>query len=439
MGLQDFIVTPLLFLFILILLYKIRTRLTSSLTRKYFIPAFLLKVFGAFCLGVIYQFYYSGGDTFNYWQHGSYWVWKAVIDNPFQGLKMIFGNIKDPIHFEYFSQIWLKRSDSSLFMVKITSIIDIFTFHTYSATAIIFSLYSFSGVWAMFTCLSKLFPDATKYMVIAIFFVPSLILWGSGIMKDTLVMGALGWISWVLIEWLEFKKISFTKILILFFSFYVIFNLKLYILLSFVPAVFVWGYIKYLSKIKSIVFKILIAPTMFLFFGLIAFVGTSAIGEESDRYSLESIPEWSRTTAYDLRYWTGKNAGSGYSLGELDGTWLNMLSKTPAAINVTLFRPYIWEVSNPFMLLTAIESLIFLILTLRLVFFYTKTSRKLIEIPIVLFFLIFTLVFAFAVGVSTFNFGTLSRYRIPILPYFGVILAIGYSIIKTKRNSNKYA
>src|SRR5690606_35076418 len=42
--------------------------------------------------------------------------------------------------------------------------------------------------------------------------------------------------------------------------------------------------------------------------------------------------------------------------------------------------------------------------------------------PLVMFFLIFTIIFSFAIGVSTFNFGTLARYRIPMLPLFVFVL-----------------
>ena len=36
----------------------------------------------------------------------------------------------------------------------------------------------------------------------------------------------------------------------------------------------------------------------------------------------------------------------------------------------------------------------------------------------------FSISFAFAVGVSTFNFGTLVRYKIPLLPFFLVALVL---------------
>ncbi|HRA12632.1 MAG TPA: hypothetical protein PKX31_13225, partial [Chitinophagaceae bacterium] len=40
------------------------------------------------------------------------------------------------------------------------------------------------------------------------------------------------------------------------------------------------------------------------------------------------------------------------------------------------------------------------------------------------FCLVFTLIFAFAVGISSYNFGTLSRYKIPCLPFYAVALIV---------------
>src|ERR1051325_10348115 len=34
--------------------------------RRYFIPALTVKVFGAIFIGLLYAYYYKGGDTFNY-------------------------------------------------------------------------------------------------------------------------------------------------------------------------------------------------------------------------------------------------------------------------------------------------------------------------------------------------------------------------------------
>src|SRR3954463_6834325 len=37
--------------------------------RKYFIPALTVKILGSLFIGLIYTYYYGGGDTFNYFYH----------------------------------------------------------------------------------------------------------------------------------------------------------------------------------------------------------------------------------------------------------------------------------------------------------------------------------------------------------------------------------
>lgn len=142
------------------------------------------------------------------------------------------------------------------------------------------------------------------------------------------------------------------------------------------------------------------------------------IGKDDPRYSLDKIAITAQITAYDIGFYTGRDAGSTYSLGELDGTFSNLMGKFPQAVNVSLFRPYLWEVRNPLMLLSALESLVLLLLTVWVVFTCRFHLFQALRNPIVLFCLVFSITFAFAVGVSTFNFGTLARYKIPLIPFY---------------------
>ena len=113
-------------------------------------------------------------------------------------------------------------------------------------------------------------------------------------------------------------------------------------------------------------------------------------------------------------------------------TFSGMLKLVPAAVNVTLFRPYIWEVKNPLMMISSLEALTLLILT---VFVIAKARLKIfmfLKEPTVLFCLLFSLSFAFAVGVSTYNFGSLVRYKIPMMPFYSI--AIFYIMNYLKRD-----
>jgi hypothetical protein len=208
-----------------------------------------------------------------------------------------------------------------------------------------------------------------------------------------------------------------------------VYNIKIYILLTFLPAAIVWVFLANLDAIRSPVLKIMLAPFMISCAIVLGYFAMVKAGEDNAKYSLKNVAMTAKITAYDIGYYTGRDAGSGYSLGELDGTFGSMVRLSPQAINVSLFRPYLWEVKNPLMLLSALESFLLLSLCLYIIVKKNVSLLGAITNPNVLFALIFSISFAFAVGVSTFNFGTLVRYKIPLLPFFlvALILILHYS------------
>lgn len=376
-------------------------------------------------LGVIYQFYYDGGDTFNYFTHGSKWIWEAFWDEPALGISLLAssGGERTIETFLYSQHIWYYRDPNSYFIVRLTAFFDLITFHTYSATALFFASFSFSGLWALFSAISKKYPHRIKWLAISVLFFPSLIFWGSGILKDTVTIGALAWLTWSLIHIIEFNRRNWVYWVTGVVAIWVILLVKLYILICFLPMVFVWMYWKRILAIKSLVARILVAPVLLALFATMGLLSLIQVTEESKKYSLDSIAERAAITAYDIRYgWGARTQGEGgYSLGQLDGSWQSMIRLMPQAINVTLFRPYLWEVRNPLMLLSALESLVILALTVWFLV-YKKGLMDVLRDPFLLFCFLFALLFAFAVGVSTYNFGTLMRYKIPLIPFFLIVV-----------------
>ena len=206
MSSQDLLITPIYILLFTFIAFIIRPFVTSISNRKYFLPALWLKFFGAISLGIIYSFYYSGGDTFNFWNHGSKWIWEALLSQPSKGISLLFdeGGLHNTNTFEYSSKIWFYSQPSSYMIVRIAAFFDIFTYHTYSSTSLFFSVFSFSGSWAFLHALSKLYQP-NKWLALSILFVPSVIFWGSGILKDTITLGALGWLTHSLIHLIELR------------------------------------------------------------------------------------------------------------------------------------------------------------------------------------------------------------------------------------------
>ncbi len=436
MELRDFIVTPIIIILIYVIAYIVRAKLTNEVTRRYFIPSLTVKLIGAIALGLLYQFYYDGGDTFVYHTHGSRVIWEAFVNSPSLGLKLLFSNgTPGPGMWESSEKIWHFHDQKSFFIIRIATIFDLLTFSSYSATAALFATLSFIGGWMTFLTFYKKYPDVHKALAYSCLFVPSIIFWGSGILKDTVTLAFLGIATYCIDRLFIERKPHLGFLILLIISFYVILSVKIYILMSFLIAAIFWIFSGSFFRIRSTILKLMLVPIIGSLCLYVSYLGVKKIAEDDPLYSLEKLAETARVTAYDIHYWTGKNAGSGYTLGELDGSIGGILKLAPSAVNVSLFRPYIWEARNPLMLFSAVESLLTLLFTLYVIRKANVKFFKGLNSPETIFCLTFALIFAFGVGVSTYNFGTLVRYKIPLLPYYFVSLVL--ILYHSKRNSEE--
>jgi hypothetical protein len=421
--LRDLIVTPFLIVLVYVGAYLVYLRVTDDWTRRYFFPALTAKIVGALALGFVYQFYYNGGDTYNFHTHGSRHIWRAFMDNPETGFKLLFSNGK--MHsdvYEYASRIAFFRDAQSYVVIRIAAVFDLITFSSYSATAVLFSVVSFIGLWMLFRSFYELAPEQHKWIALATLFIPSVVFWGSGLLKDTITLAGLGVATFCVKRIFLDRQFSISRLITLIISFYFIFLIKKYILLCYLPAVMVWVYAVNLTYIRSAMLKMLMFPVITMLVAILGYYAVAQVGKDDPRYALEKLGSTAKLTAYDIAYQTGRDAGSTYSLGELDGSFGGMMKLAPQAVNVSLFRPYLWEVRNPLMLMSALESTALLVLTLYVLVARRRMITRSLANPHVIFCLVFSITFAFAVGVSSFNFGTLSRYKIPLMPFYTLML-----------------
>jgi hypothetical protein len=432
MELRDIIVTPFWIFIIYIVAYFVRPRVTDEVTRKYFLPALTLRIIGALAVGFIYQFYYGDGDTFSFHTRGSRIMWEAFMDSPEKGFQLFFYGASNTYGvYNYASKIIFLTDQTSFVVIRLAFLFDILTFSSYSATAVLFGVLGFSGMWMFFITFYKQFPHLHRGFAIAAFFIPSVFFWGSGLLKDTVCLSFLGIATYQVYANFIAGKISWRGLLLLALSLLITYKVKPYIVLTILPAAIVWVFLVNLKKINSAVVRWLFFPFVFIGSVILAYFSVLRAGGENEKYSLNKVAETAQATAYDIRYYTGKAAGSGYTLGELDGSLGSMIKLAPLAINVALFRPYLWEVKNPLMLLSALESFIFLVVVLSLFYSGKLKVFQSLHDPTILFLLIFSIVFAFSVGVSTFNFGSLVRYKIPMMPFFAVMLTLINDYVKS--------
>jgi len=427
----DFILLPiyLFVVFIFASYFKNKYYPKDHPLRPYFMPAFAFKIVGAILLGIIYQYYYKGGDTLNYWRQTDI-INSSFSDSIGTWFRLITGSaeIYDVDVYKYTTQFyWYGRSSPEYLISIIGAIIGLFTMTTYLPTAVIFAALSFIGVWKMYVVFTKLYPRLTKQMAWAFLFIPSVIFWGSGFMKDTITLSCIGWVTHFFYRiFFENRKLLLNSALAL-FVIYVIYIIKSYIVMAFLPAVLLWGLGLLSYKIKDT--RLIIFVRYFLYASAIAgiaLIGGKLEAEMFGEYNVESVAYKSFVTRDYLYRVSNEQDGSGYTLGDFDPTLLGMLEQAPAGVNVTLFRPYLWEARKPIVMISAIESLLYLIFTIVAIVRNNpiRVVQRILADETLQFCLIFTLIFAFAVGISTSNFGSLVRYKIPCLPFYTAFLII---------------
>jgi len=446
----DFILLPFYLFIVFIFAAHFRNKYypKDHPLRRYFMPAFALKIFGAILLGIIYQYYYKGGDSLNYWRQTEI-INSSMSDSFWTWLRLITGSaeIYDVDVYNYTTQFWWYGIKTPEYFISVIgALLGLFTMTTYLPTAVIFAAISFIGVWKLYIVFTKLYPRLSKQLAYAFLFIPSVIFWGSGFMKDTVTLSCVGWVThFFYLIFYENKKIVANSIFALFFL-YIIYIIKSYIVMAFLPAILLWGVGLLSYKIKDT--RLILFVRYFLYasaIGGIALVGGELQGEMFGEYNVESVAAKSVVTRDYLFRVSNEQDGSGYTLGNFDPTLLGMLQLAPAGVNVTLFRPYLWEARKPIVMISALESLVCLIFSIVVIFRNNpiKVVQRVLSDETLQFCLIFTLIFAFAVGVSTANFGSLVRYKIPCLPFFTAFLIILFYppkqelILRKKRDESR--
>src|ERR1035437_4050380 len=438
----DWLLAPFYLLAIYVIASYIKNRkINDNSIYKFFLWGLFAKIFGSICVCLIYVYYYNeGGDTLSYHKDGIAMV-NLLFYSPLDFFKVMFS----PFQKEYLSyftnetgflEYW--RNPQAFNTDRFVTLLELIGMKSYLVSSVLMAVLSFTGIWKLYFTFCECYPKLYKQFAISILFIPSVVFWGSGLLKDSLTLAAAGWYVYSFYRVFISRHKMTSNIITIVISILVMIMIKPYIFIGLLPGSILWMTWNRLLKIKNLMFRILVAPIIAgggILIGTLLWMTTSSnLGEYTD---MDSIVKKAHISYSDLKmdYYHGNS----FDIGDYDPTLSGMLSKFPQAVNAGLFRPYIWEAKNPVMVVSWLENLIFLSLTLfflirRPVSFITSLFTN----PLVLFSIIFGVFFAFSVAISTSNFGAMVRLRIPAIPFFlsGIIL-IEYLSREKEQNKKK--
>ncbi|MBQ6277575.1 MAG: hypothetical protein IJK62_12830 [Bacteroidales bacterium] len=410
-------------------------------TRRYFFLGFGFKM--ACCIGfaVIYDFYYNwGGDTYYY-----YTASQRLGQVLFQDSSSYFRIMFDTIDYNNIQTLApgiayypVLRDPSRYAVHRFLSPFAIMGGANYYTVNICLSVFLFLLNWKFFQYIRTKINCSDKAAFICVMLIPSVGFWSSALMKDSFTF-TFNLVFIMCFAKLFFdRKIRISTIFGLVFSAYIIMELKVYILYASIAGCMVWLGSGYLKRVKSPLFKFVIAPILILIVALggmyaLRFVGESVGGKFSD---VDSMLGQASVTQQDLKqeYYEGHS----FDIGDFDGSLGSLISMGPKAVIAGLYRPFIFESESAVMLLSGLENTVLLLLTLY-VFFKAGvkyTIKQILGNPFVSMCLLFSVVLALGIGISTSNFGALVRFKIPLIPFF----ALGWlEILFTKRKEAELA
>jgi hypothetical protein len=199
LSLSDLVFTPLYLILILGVghLYA-RQKRESIPEYRYFLPALSLKILGGIAVALTYTVYYPGGDTTSYFHDGII-MQKLLLKDAgnFYSVYVNEANRSNIYFFDSDTGIPVYSHDNKAWtVVRIAFFITAFAMRSFVVSSMLSALLSFIGVWQMYRVFAMRFPDLKKEMAIAFLFIPSVFFWGSGLLKDSFTLGALGLFIW---------------------------------------------------------------------------------------------------------------------------------------------------------------------------------------------------------------------------------------------------
>lgn len=403
----------------------------SGWERRVYLGSLIAHVLSAFAQVWITRNTYGGGDMFHYFTEGLMLasLLRANLANMAGEVGALILQQEHSLPFEI-----IGAGSSTGTMSGITGFLLFLFDDSLYASCICVAVFSWGGKVVLYQTLRASFPSGLHVRVaVASTLIPSVVFWSSAILKEPIAIAGLGWSFAAFVALMKRRKpvhlarFAAGCVVVALVKPYILFALAIAL-----GAMFYWA-----SAQGDGTAQIRVRPFVLVFGITIAFVAIAGLEQVFPQYAVASLGE--QAARYqELGAMVG--GGSYYEVGNAEArTLAGQLAFSPIALFSAWFRPLLFEVRNAQMAVNALE-------TTALTILFVKTSwtrswgwvwRTLRASPALIFCVCFCTTFGIAVGLATTNLGTLSRYRMPLVPFLATLVLTlswsGWTAAKTPR------
>jgi len=486
------IVLPILYTLLFIwIIFKWKFFYIPQLSRKKIALLFIIKIIIGIIMWLADKYYYNFSDAFQYYYEAEI-LHNYFSSNPGDVVKFILG-IDNPSTAEISNAIstWNASFENTLLndsrtMTRINFLLRFISFGSFHVHIVIMCFASFIGLTALYKSLQSFFINKNFWLIIAIYFIPTVLYWSSGVLKEAVLIMGIGLLLYSTAWGTSFLKDRKNTFLLL-FSLLCLLSVKIYVLfLILIPLIANYFYAK--AKKQKLWFSYgLICLFSIFILGLIALtkpdynvlkiikdkqakaisesIGGCFLGnkekficidyndykynnrvEKINKYTYKikqgsKYLEWKQNNMSDTTYITNSTDTSSFRLfyviippksrldiPKMDGSIISFIKNIPFALFHTLIRPCLIKPKSFFEWFSLAENYIVLLFILLSIIFYQKPIGQ--QKTIIAFCFFTSLCLLILIGLTTPTPGSMVRYKLPVLLFLAIAI---FMLIDFKR------
>ena len=296
-------------------------------------------------------------------------------------------------------------------IIRLNAFFRFFSLGYYNVHVIFINFISFAGLICLYKAFSIHCTNKKRELFIFIFLMPSVLFWGSGLLKDSILLSGFGLLIYSFTLLIK-NGVNPLRLIMFTIGLLILAVTKTYVIAIILPGLFAWWITKH-SNLRKVIL------TFLFVYGLYFFVAFNLYRFNPD-YNIAALIFYKQKNFIDLG--TIHNA-SMISFPVIECSAISILKNSPMAFCNTLFRPFLTDVhGNPMILLSAMENILIIFLIIACII----SARKIKTDPIVIFNIIFITLLFVLIGMISPVLGAIVRYRIVALPCLMFVLIYFY-------------
>ena len=390
----------------------------SCLSYKMLLLFFVLKVMAGISMILVYTHIYELeiADFHKYFRDGMI-LYGVLKESPIDFLRIITGIQASAENLAtYYDQMdfWNRPWESPVYndnrvVIRFNALAAVFSFGSIYIHNIFINFLSLSGLVAIYKFILR-FADKDKifWLPLGIFLFPGLLFWGSGILKEGLLIWAFGY--WMLYTDEIFSRKYFRFSFLFYFAFFslLLFLLKPYALALWLPCM-VGFYLSRDYKPIKIIFSYIMSFAVF-------FIIMLMVGWVFPKYDFIQIIVSKQNNF--VNHALALDAGSIIHTKYLETNFLNLFVEFWRGLGYSLFRPHPFEAYSVVVAFAVLENMLIWGMLLSTLFYFDRQGIS--KYPLFWLGLFYVILLFGFVGMVAPLHGAIVRYKIPALPFLWV-------------------